>query len=275
MLVTVCGGRGAPGVSTLALGLAATWPRRRVVLVEADPAGAVLPYRLRGVDGEPLSLQSGLVQWAAACRTDAGADLMAHVQRIDGGLPVLVGPSGPLQAGAIGATWEVMAASMADPAGPVAIADVGRLVSAGGPASAVVAHAQIVVVAARANLEGAAALRQVLGVVAAIRGSKAPGGGLAGVHVVACEPRRAVVGGWWRRPVALEVEQVLAALPGLGEVPVAGVAPWDEATTRAWYEAGALPRRAGLPAACTQIATGLDLVARATVAAGGGADRVR
>ena len=45
MIIGVCSNKGAPGVTTLATALALTWPGD-TVLLEADPSGADLPFRL-------------------------------------------------------------------------------------------------------------------------------------------------------------------------------------------------------------------------------------
>ena len=45
MIITVCAGKGSPGVTTVATALAVAWPGERVLL-EADPAGGDLAFRL-------------------------------------------------------------------------------------------------------------------------------------------------------------------------------------------------------------------------------------
>ena len=45
MLVAMVSVKGAPGVTTLAVGLATRWPRGEAVVVEADPAGGDLSAR--------------------------------------------------------------------------------------------------------------------------------------------------------------------------------------------------------------------------------------
>ena len=59
-LVVVAGGKGAPGATTTALGLASAWTGQQRVVVEGDPDGGVLAARL-GLGYEP-----GLVTVAAA-----------------------------------------------------------------------------------------------------------------------------------------------------------------------------------------------------------------
>ena len=82
------------GVTTLVLGLAATWPRRAepperpVLVVEADPAGGTLAASA-GWPAEP-----GLVSLAAAARRGAEPSLVfEHCQHLPGGAAVLAGPA--------------------------------------------------------------------------------------------------------------------------------------------------------------------------------------
>jgi hypothetical protein len=76
------------GVTTLALGLAATWPTgRRVLLVEADPAGGTLAAA-SGWPPEP-----NLVSLAAAARRGGDPGLVwEHCHQLPGGVSVLAGP---------------------------------------------------------------------------------------------------------------------------------------------------------------------------------------
>ena len=75
------------GVTTLATALAATWPAgRKVLLVEADPAGGTLA----GASGWPSS--PNLVSLAAAARRAGGPELVwDHCQHLPGGGFVLAG----------------------------------------------------------------------------------------------------------------------------------------------------------------------------------------
>jgi hypothetical protein len=76
------------GVTTLALSLAATWPAaRRVLLVEADPAGGTLGAG-SGWPGEP-----SLVSLAAATRRGGEPALVwEHCHHLPGEVPVLAAP---------------------------------------------------------------------------------------------------------------------------------------------------------------------------------------
>jgi hypothetical protein len=127
-LVVIGSVAGSPGATSLAIGLAATWPdpdRRRVV-VEADPDGGRLGAEL-GVGVEP-----GLMAWALAARTSAALtadDLVERGTAAVADWSVIPAPASAEQTHsalvhAAGALAGVMAA---DPGGPVWIVDAGRL----------------------------------------------------------------------------------------------------------------------------------------------------
>lgn len=88
-LVVLGSARGGPGVTTLALAVAG-WLHDAVV-VEADPCGGVLALRYQ------LGREPGLLTLAADRRAGPD-DVLAHAQRLPGGVPVLVGPESPEQA---------------------------------------------------------------------------------------------------------------------------------------------------------------------------------
>lgn len=85
--VTFASVKGAPGVTTLACLVGATWPAgRRVLLAECDPSGGDLAARFR------LSSRTGWPSLTAAARRSASeVALEPHIQRLPGGLEVLVG----------------------------------------------------------------------------------------------------------------------------------------------------------------------------------------
>ena len=94
MAVVALGSVRSCGVTTLALALAATWPKdRRVLLVELDPAGGTLAAA-SGWLPEP-----SLVSLAAAARHALDPDLVwEHCQELPGGAAVLTGPPSAGQA---------------------------------------------------------------------------------------------------------------------------------------------------------------------------------
>jgi len=81
--------KGAPGTTTLACLVAATWPLdRRVVVAECDPCGGDLAARFE------LLTTRGCLSLATAARRDPDSVVAdPHVQRLPGGLEVLVGGS--------------------------------------------------------------------------------------------------------------------------------------------------------------------------------------
>jgi len=124
-LVAVLSVKGAPGVTTLSCLLATAWRGPGpVAVVEADPAGGDLAARFG------LSAMLGQASLSAAVRR-GGSDvrLEPHLQRLPGGLDVLVG-GGPGE-GPEPAVIEAVARAWS---GGLAVVDLGRV--AGSPAPA-------------------------------------------------------------------------------------------------------------------------------------------
>lgn len=149
MLVAVCSVKGSPGVTTLALMLAARWPdpEAACLVVEADPAGGDVAARFA------LPATPGLVSLAAAARRDTGQDLVwRHTQALPGGLQVVTAPVGADQARAALTTLDdgdaLRLAGAADQT--VVVVDCGR-VDPGSPALPLVGAADRVLVLARAH----------------------------------------------------------------------------------------------------------------------------
>src|SRR3982074_1468642 len=71
-LIAIASDKGAPGVTTAALALAAVWPRP-VLLAECDPAGGDLVYRFPAVGGGPLDPRAGGASPARGCRARQAA----------------------------------------------------------------------------------------------------------------------------------------------------------------------------------------------------------
>ena len=134
------------GATTLALGLAATWPEaRRVLLVEADPAGGTLGAA-SGWPGEP-----SLVSLAAAARRGADPELVfEHCQALPGGTAVLAAPAAPEQSGAALGMAQRLFARLGELDADV-IVDCGRL-DPGSPVMPVVARTDRLLVAVRPRL---------------------------------------------------------------------------------------------------------------------------
>ncbi|GGB91542.1 hypothetical protein [Cellulomonas carbonis] len=131
-VVALCSAGGAPGVTTAALALGWVWPTaepgRRVLVVDADPAGSgVVPgWAQAGVasDGGVLAL--------AASRLPVTADtLLEHclTQDADARRLVLTGVGSSAQARTLAPIWRAIAdaATDLDTAGVDVVVDAGRL----------------------------------------------------------------------------------------------------------------------------------------------------
>ncbi|WP_150236399.1 P-loop NTPase family protein [Nocardiopsis quinghaiensis] len=124
MLIAVFSLAGAPGVTTLALALAGTWPEPEPVwMVEADTSGGDVATWWR------LPVWPGVVDLAAASRSGQDhetVDTMACSQVLPGGLRVCAAPStADRTAGAVGLLAQNPKVLKSD---RVAVADLGRVV---------------------------------------------------------------------------------------------------------------------------------------------------
>ena len=135
------------GCSTVALGLAATWPPgdRRMLLVEADPAGGTLAAAA-GWAAEP-----GLVSLAAAARHGGDPELVfEHCQALPGGAFAVAGPASAEQARSALGVLGPLLGRLGDLDAAVVV-DCGRL-DPGSPALSVAERADRVLVAVRPRL---------------------------------------------------------------------------------------------------------------------------
>lgn len=187
MIVAVCSLSGAPGVTSLAVALAACWPASPVtvpVVVEADASGGDVAA-WHGLEG---TQRSGLVALAAASRTPARAsrretavgviDVFSGEDRerpaltqfsaeVPGGLRVVAAPDDPLEAGRAVAVLAQNPALLAS--GRATVVDVGRAVP-GSAGAALLRHADLVlVVTAPGDIGQAARLRACAPVLASLR----------------------------------------------------------------------------------------------------------
>ncbi len=157
-LVVVASDKGSPGVSTTALTMAAVWPRR-ALLAELDPSGGDVALRLRGPRGAPLSPEVGLISLAVAVRRGTQPQqVFEHVQRLDGGLEVIVGLATGEQGSGLTGLWGPVGQLLEEVPGLDVVADCGRLY-AGSPATDVLQHASAVVLVTRPSIEAVAHLR--------------------------------------------------------------------------------------------------------------------
>ena len=143
-LVTVCSGKGAPGVTSAALALTAAWPRP-VLLLEVDPSGGDIALRCRAAGGHELTARPSLLDLAGDVRSafDADAVLSKSSQQLACGVRVVQGVTSPAQAAGIGGLWPQIAKA-ARTAQVDVIADVGRL--QGAPRVFIMEATQLVVV---------------------------------------------------------------------------------------------------------------------------------
>lgn len=161
MLVAICSAKGAPGVTSTALTLAAAWPRP-VVLLEADPAGGDLAYRCRAAAGGPVFATPNLVALAAAVRGGVPSPrvLGENAQRLVCGVDLVQGVTAPAQGRGLGSLWSALAEACTA-ADVDVIADLGRLDRAGA-ALPIAEAADCVLPVAATSLESVMRLREQL-----------------------------------------------------------------------------------------------------------------
>jgi cellulose biosynthesis protein BcsQ len=174
-LIAVAADKGAPGVTTTALALAAVWPRP-VLLAECDPAGGDLVYRLPAADGGRLDQRRGLLSLAVAARRGLQPQqTWEHVQKLHGGLDVLTGVTNADQGAGLNLLWGPVGRVLAANAQADVIADCGRL-GVDGPLYDLLAEAQLIVLVTRASLGEVVRLRDRAAAVAAgLRKRNRPG----------------------------------------------------------------------------------------------------
>ena len=132
--------KGAPGVSTLACLVGATWPGpRRVALVEADPFGGDLAARFQ------LSTAWGWSSYVTASRrSEVGVPIEPHVQTLPGGLEVMVLPSGDRRAVSAASVEALLQSTTSSEDGPWdLVVDGGRIVDAEVPVDTTDHHSAI------------------------------------------------------------------------------------------------------------------------------------
>ncbi len=147
-LISIAADKGAPGVTTTALALAAVWPRP-VLLAECDPAGGDLVYRLPGVSGEPLDPRRGLLSLAVAARRGGQpGQVWEHAQKLYGGLDALLGVTNAEQGSGLHLLWGPLGKLLAGLGEADVIADCGRL-GTDGPQYDLLAESTAVVLVTR------------------------------------------------------------------------------------------------------------------------------
>jgi MinD-like ATPase involved in chromosome partitioning or flagellar assembly len=158
-LIALMSSKGAPGVTTASLALAAVWPRR-VLVAECDPAGGDLAARW-----ERLTPTPGLLTLASAARRRLEpADVWRHAQSLPGPggeIAVLPGPLRAAQAAGMGRLWSSLGAALAGIPDADVLADCGRTVP-GQPNAELVLQADVTVAIAHPTTAGVVHLRDQL-----------------------------------------------------------------------------------------------------------------
>jgi MinD-like ATPase involved in chromosome partitioning or flagellar assembly len=169
-LIAVAADKGAPGVTTACVALAAVWPRP-VLLAECDPAGGDLACRLPAAGGGQLDPGRGLLSLAVAGRRGIGpGQILEHTQKLSGGLDVLAGVVTAEQGAGLELLWGPAGAALAQLPGLDVIADCGRI-GADGPHYDLLASAATVVLVTRDTLAEVVRLRErAAAVTAALAG---------------------------------------------------------------------------------------------------------
>ncbi|MEZ0107328.1 hypothetical protein ABH920_001319 [Catenulispora sp. EB89] len=182
-LIVLASDKGSPGVTTTAVALAGVWPRR-AVLAECDPAGGDLVYRTPAESGSPLNPNIGMLSLATTARHGLSPhQLEQHIQRMHGGLELVVGLATGDQSAGLAGLWPALGRAFdALPEADV-IADCGR-VDATGPALDLMATAALVVLVARTSAEQIAHVRdRALSLLQRVGGGTATAGGGLGVPI--------------------------------------------------------------------------------------------
>ena len=233
MIVAICADKHAPGATTLATALGVVWPVERVLL-EADPSGGDLAFRLRDAQRSELASEPTVMSLAADARESLPAgSLTGYAQQTSLGVPVLLGPLSAEGFEPMARLWPQVAAEAQRWPGTV-IADLGRL-QLRHAASPVAAAATAVLLVMRADTgEDLYHGRDRAGELAGRLGQGPHGRSPLAVAVV-CQARDG------RRAVG-EVRQVLASHAATSTIPVLGFLAEDPRGV-AGLRAGELSRR--------------------------------
>ncbi|WP_130014383.1 hypothetical protein [Serinicoccus sediminis] len=186
-LISFFSAKGAPGVTSTAMLVAALWPRP-TLLVDADGNGGDLLMRLPADSGMPLTQHPGLLTLLPLARHGLSSGVvMDHSQVAAGGQQVLVGLETSEQAEASAALWPTLARAFREVPGTDVVVDAGQLAARSGQLS-LVQRSDLVVGVVRAEPASVMHLRQRLTVLTqtfAALGADAPRIGLvalSGVH---------------------------------------------------------------------------------------------
>jgi hypothetical protein len=241
-VIAVCSAKGAPGTTTAALALTLAWPLHgdRVLLVDADTAGA--------------DLASGYLQGAPGPGAGAGAVATARGDLLDavhssavaldssGSRLLLTGPAPfpPARPGAPPAWSRLRELGTGGGADRTVLVDVGRLPAGAGADPALLAAADLVVLATGSSLRAVAAARPAATVLRAAEPAHAS------------QPRAWLLVVGERRPYPADEVGASLGLPLLGSLawdPRAAAVLSDGAPAGRWFARTALMRSAAAVAA--------------------------
>jgi MinD-like ATPase involved in chromosome partitioning or flagellar assembly len=230
-LVAVTGGKGGPGASTLAVGLAGAWAAagQSVLLVDLDPAGGDVAAHLSVAD-----VRRGVAPLLGSPGVPPGpAAVLAEVVQVSRRVGLLAGLARPDAAGLLhrDAVLALLATIRRIEGLDLVVIDPGRLLP-GSVAAAVLEAAAVRVLAVRADLPGALAAQRALG----------------------CTRHGSVL-----VPVAVGVQRPADAAEladALGR-PLAGVIPADPVGVRRAIQSGQPPTSGGLGRAYGAVAAQL------------------
>ena len=220
-LIAIAADKGAPGVTTTALALAAVWPRP-VLLAECDPAGGDLVYRFPGANSAPLDPRRGMLSLAVAARRGGRPEqVWEHTQKLHGGLDVLTGVTNAEQGSGLHLFWGQVGKLLAAVPQADVIADCGRI-GADGPLYDLLAESSAVMLITRPEMGEVIRLRDRVNSVAAGLDKRGRRGFRVAVAVVAGQRNLSLALG--------EVGQVVA--PHGAGVVLGGIADDPKAATQ-------------------------------------------
>ncbi|HET9972219.1 MAG TPA: hypothetical protein VFQ68_28560 [Streptosporangiaceae bacterium] len=183
-LIAIASDKGAPGVTTAALALAAVWPRP-VLLAECDQAGGDLVYRFPAAGGGHLDPRRGVLSLAVVARRGMQPQqVWEHVQKLHGGLDVLAGVTNAEQGAGLSLLWGPIGKALAALPQADVIADCGRL-GADGPLYDLLIEATTVVLVSKVQVADVIRLRDRAAAFAAAAQTRGRRGFGVGVVVIA------------------------------------------------------------------------------------------
>ncbi|KUG52849.1 hypothetical protein AVL62_14870 [Serinicoccus chungangensis] len=185
-LISFFSAKGAPGVTSTAMLVAALWPRP-TLLVDADGNGGDLLMRLPSESGLPLTQHPGLLTLLPLARHGLSSGVVLdHSQVALGGQQVLVGLETSEQAEASAALWPTLARAFREVPGTDVVVDAGQLAARSGQLS-LVQRSDLVVGVVRAEPASVMHMRERLTVLTqtfAALGADAPRVGLVALSGV-------------------------------------------------------------------------------------------